>query len=536
MNELPIPIPRPSILPPQPEAIPAILRAESRWMVWRLEWRTKPKPRWNKTPYNAHTHHWASSTKRETWSDLETAWKAYEASLNSSHPYSGIGYALGDEWVGVDLDGCRRIEDGTIEPWARSALRRVQGYVEVSVSGTGVHVICRGRVPEGKRERDDKNAEHRGIALYDKGRYFTISGCVLPESAVIEDITPQLGALHTWLFANGQPKSPAASATAGSPLQYALDKDAKLRQLWSGDTSGYASQSEADLGLTIKLIFWFGRDPARIDELFRQSGLMRDKWERQDYRERTITTALAWQSETRTMATAARASGVAAVAIDKLAPSVELLNALAVFSGRIVFVAVRRRGPMIIGATDKGPEIVWPSTTELANFGKSRAIIADATSVFLPTPPQRQVRATWEPAASLLLRLASADGILLENALREETRDLLRLMWRQSGQSAAKTGEDFIEFMRTILSTRRDPHGEAPPSVFVAEGQAWVHVPTLRTWLSTPGFMNKLYPLADIRNGLLLLGFAYFENLSRGFEGDSESLCLWRGPLEVLEE
>jgi hypothetical protein len=40
------------------------------------------------------------------------------------------------------------------------------------------------------------------------------------------------------------------------------------------------------------LAFWTGPDPRRIDRLFRQSGLYRDKWERADYRETTIGLAL----------------------------------------------------------------------------------------------------------------------------------------------------------------------------------------------------------------------------------------------------
>jgi hypothetical protein len=45
-----------------------------------------------------------------------------------------------------------------------------------------------------------------------------------------------------------------------------------------------------------------------------------------------------------------------------------------------------------------------------------------------------------------------------------------------------------------------------------------------------------LYPLADIRQGLLLLGFDYQKDVTRGCDGDSESASLWRGPLDVLLE
>ena len=43
---------------------------------------------------------------------------------------------------------------------------------------------------------------------------------------------------------------------------------------------GYSSQSEADMALCSHLAFWTEKDPAQIDRLFRQSGLMRDKWDR----------------------------------------------------------------------------------------------------------------------------------------------------------------------------------------------------------------------------------------------------------------
>jgi hypothetical protein len=54
---------------------------------------------------------------------------------------------------------------------------------------------------------------------------------------------------------------------------------AKFRQLWSGDYSGYKSQSEADFALCNLLAFWTNNDRTAIDSLFRQSGLYRDKWD-----------------------------------------------------------------------------------------------------------------------------------------------------------------------------------------------------------------------------------------------------------------
>ena len=62
--------------------------------------------------------------------------------------------------------------------------------------------------------------------------------------------------------------------------------------LWEGKIDGYSSPSEADQALCNQLAWVTGRDRQRIDRLFRQSDLMRDKWLRDDYREITIDTAI----------------------------------------------------------------------------------------------------------------------------------------------------------------------------------------------------------------------------------------------------
>ena len=72
----------------------------------------------------------------------------------------------------------------------------------------------------------------------------------------------------------------AMGSKSGDTIQKLLDGDSSL---WSGRDSRYASQSEADMGLCFYLAFWTGGDPERIDNLFRESGLYREKWDRRHY-------------------------------------------------------------------------------------------------------------------------------------------------------------------------------------------------------------------------------------------------------------
>ena len=225
----------------------------------------------------------------------------------------------------------------------------------------------------------------------------------------------------------------------------------------------------------------------------------------------------------------------ATVNLNALPSTLDTLNAVAFFDGRIRFQSVCRRGPMIIATTEAGREIVWPTMKDLESFANSRAIIADATDVFILPSDYRAIRREWDAAADKILQIAGLDAIALEPALKEETRDLIRMMWRAAGQPAAKDSAEFIDLMRAIQRSRRDANGETPPCVFLAEERCWLHIPTFRYWLSLPKFTNKLYPLPDIRGGLTLLGFLYQDNLTRGSDGDSERACLWRGPLETVE-
>ncbi len=75
--------------------------------------------------------------------------------------------------------------------------------------------------------------------------------------------------------------------------KHATGSGSKFAALWRGDTSLHGDDdSAADLALCNYLAFWTGCVGERMDRLFRLSGLMRDKWERKDYADRTIAKAI----------------------------------------------------------------------------------------------------------------------------------------------------------------------------------------------------------------------------------------------------
>ena len=171
-------------------------------------------------------------------------------------------------------------------------------YTEVSPSGTGIRIICRGKLPPGARRKGK-------VEMYDESspRYLTITGHVLDGRGDIHDRQAEIEVVHaehlgTEVTEDTKP-TPAFDPPEDMDTDWVLEKAIMSRNgdrfsnLWHGKWEGYyRSQSEADLALAGDLAYWCGPDPDRIDTLFRQSGLYRDKWERADYREDTIGKAM----------------------------------------------------------------------------------------------------------------------------------------------------------------------------------------------------------------------------------------------------
>jgi putative DNA primase/helicase len=146
------------------ENIPEELRQRSQWLVWKLEDRDG---KLTKVPYIAGGVGKASSTDSLTWRSFEEAVQALETGR-----YSGVGFVFssGDPFAGIDLDKCRNPETGEIEEWAEKIVAAFGGYAEASPSGTGVHIIVRGKAPNKKRGR---------VEAYSSERFFTVTGGVL---------------------------------------------------------------------------------------------------------------------------------------------------------------------------------------------------------------------------------------------------------------------------------------------------------------------------------------------------------------------
>jgi putative DNA primase/helicase len=275
------------------ESIPDELKTQANWVCYRMEPRFgQPKP--TKIPYNPVTGDKAKANEPRTWSKYETCF----AAANRGE-YAGIGFEFAPPFIGVDLDHCRDAETGEIEDWAQEIIAHLHSYTEASPSGTGVHILIRGKLPPGRRRQGP-------VEMYDAARFFTMTGDHLSGTPVgVEERSNEIRELHEAFFSadnagDGAPApspEPTVSVLSDSEILNKATRASngeKFKRLWAGEWQGmYTSQSEADQALCCELAFWTGKDEGRIDCLFRQSGLYRAKWERDDYRSETLAGASA---------------------------------------------------------------------------------------------------------------------------------------------------------------------------------------------------------------------------------------------------
>ena len=159
---------KPFCLPVELTNIPLELRSVPRWVMWSfVEVGDQENKRWAKMPLQT-TGRYASSTDPKTWTDFIAVEQAYLTSK-----FDGVGFVFSedDNLVGVDLDDCYdHLNARFINAAMQQLSNQIDGYMEVSPSGTGVKIFTRS-------DPFASHADHSiGFEAYSKGRFFTVTG------------------------------------------------------------------------------------------------------------------------------------------------------------------------------------------------------------------------------------------------------------------------------------------------------------------------------------------------------------------------
>ena len=270
------------------EKIPLELKQLPHWVGWKYMQRPGEDHK-RKVPINAMDGQPAKSNDPTTWCDFDTACLGKER-----FGLDGIGFMFsGDGIFGIDIDHCYDPETQELDPAAAEIIETVQSYTELSPSGTGIHILCKGVLPEGRKRRG-------AVEMYSTLRYFTVTGNQFGLEYPFSDCTERVAVMYRKYLGEEETAAGAQKAALPMPTGRGTNADMsvdailrrmfdskhgqKLQDLYNGSWERYGigdgSQSSADQAFCNTLAFWCRCDAALMDAIFRRSGLYRQKWDK----------------------------------------------------------------------------------------------------------------------------------------------------------------------------------------------------------------------------------------------------------------
>lgn len=266
------------ILKVNTENVPTEMAHLEQWVLWRAE-KLKDKDEYGKVPYQLIEIP-ASSTNPSSWS-------SFDKTIQKLDDYDGVGFVLTkeDDYICLDLDDIH-IDKETHKPLTDIAKEIMQKtWWEVSPSGTGIHAYFKGTLPDEVKRKN--KSEH--LELYSHSRFMTFTGVNDGITREISSDQSYIDSLVERYFKRevitndviNYDITPANLEDNEVMQLMAKSKNSdKLSKLMSGGWREiFESQSEADLSLLNALAFYTQKNIVQMDRIFRDSDLMRPKWD-----------------------------------------------------------------------------------------------------------------------------------------------------------------------------------------------------------------------------------------------------------------
>ncbi len=248
--------------------IPQELKALRQWVCSGID----------KKPLNPRTGHFADVTDASTWGTFNEA-------VHAGKPNIGFVLTKGDPYCIVDLDD-KADSPATEEQRERFAkiMGSLDSYTEISQSGRGTHIVCKGEVPKGVKKDN--------VEIYSSERYMIFTGNVL-HNAPIKEYAQTI--LHMFSEMEAGVKvmqlewiAPLVDDEEIYRMAATAQNAEKFYDLWNGDWKKYPEyedqgQSGADLALFSMLCF-YSQSNEQVVRMFRNSKLgERKKASRDEY-------------------------------------------------------------------------------------------------------------------------------------------------------------------------------------------------------------------------------------------------------------
>lgn len=293
--------------------IPKELKGLKQWVCWKAEKEILKdgSEHYVKRLVNPYNGKWARVNEPRDWAFFSIAKKTME-----KYNYDGLsicltniqGEHIRNDIFAIDLDKVllepQTTEFSHFESSKIYEMFKGKTYIEYSMSGKGFHILGVGNLEPGSRKRKGE------IEMYDCSRFMSLTGAKTPDSAnTIQDTQNELRKANKEYIGEVQPinvrveRGEISESDAELIEKIRKSKQGKLfSELFDcGCVSG--DDSSDDFRLCLILAFWTRNNESRMDTIFRQSALMRQKWDRQQsgstYGRITIRNAIANSNATR---------------------------------------------------------------------------------------------------------------------------------------------------------------------------------------------------------------------------------------------
>ncbi len=266
------------------DATPGFLIDLPRWVLWReIPDEKTGVPR--KVPFQAAgNNHQASSTNPEHWGPYAAV---HAQATTRPALWNGAGIVLGplatdEALIGLDLDRC--LIDGALAQWAKSYLRLLRTYGEISPSGGGIKLFFRAKLADtaefrrslGLNDQELGRKRTYGTApagethppaaeIYTSARYFTITGqqwhecpdeVAIVSAATLQEIAVLFGprpARTNGSSYNGETLDATVpdDAALEAKLRQALASRPRLHARYHGDVTGMQDTSRSSMDMSL---------------------------------------------------------------------------------------------------------------------------------------------------------------------------------------------------------------------------------------------------------------------------------------------
>ena len=300
------------------DGYPVELKQYNQWLLYSLVWNAQAE-KYNKIPKKNVNGHLlgASKTNAADFMSFNDAIESVKLGIGN-----GVGFCItsNDPFICIDLDKCLD------EQWCIDIIDQFDSATEISVSQTGAHIFIQAFKPDGMGTKS-KTFQNSQIELLGNGTFVALTG--KHNGKQIKNCQSLFEEFGKPLI-KPQPVAPTMVRTPSSKsandvierLKFDVKYGEKFIQLYYGNSLNTdASANDQSLCNLIAPYADYSFD--LIDEVFRTSALYRPKWERQDYRDRTINNALSGSNLIKKYETAAEAfAGMGVLNSDVVVPTI----------------------------------------------------------------------------------------------------------------------------------------------------------------------------------------------------------------------